>query len=74
MPINEAKKRRECRDMVIEEVRKLETDLGQRSRQLWHKEGDTRFFHLTENGSRRSNKILKVQVEKSRICWNSCSW
>ena len=44
---------------------KVEMDWRQRSGQLYFREGDanTRFFHLTANGRRRANQVLRAQVE-----------
>ena len=63
----EEAKTKECkcwRDNVEEEDQKLKMDRRQRSRQLWLHEGDTNteFFHMSTNGKRRQNQILKVMV------------
>ena len=62
--VSEMQERRKWRLVVEKEDKKEEMDWGQRSRQLWLKEGDTntRFFHLVANGQRRMNQILRIKV------------
>ena len=61
----ETKEHKCWHDIVKEEDQKLEMDWIQRSRQLRLHEGDanTRFFHMSANGRRGQNQILKVMVE-----------